>query len=332
MRRLLGVELTRLLWRRAVLLLLVAAVVIPVVIGVATVWNTRPPSAEEKARIDDLVARERERPRTQRQLDRCLDKPQQYGADPDGDVQAQCEDMVLPQPEWFAGYQELDLAVERDQGSGLAVVVVVALLMVLAGTTFVGHDWNSGSMSNQLLFEPRRGRVWAAKAVVVIAGAVAVSAVVLSAYWGAMFAVARSRDLPSGTSLLVDCLEQGLRGAVVAGCAALGGYALTMLFRSTVATLGVLFAVALAGGLLVAALGISQRWQPQANLSAVVLNGTTYFVEVPEECYGMRPPDDEETCDDQRELSFGQGGGYLGGVLLLAGVPSVLTFRRRDVP
>ena len=48
------------------------------------------------------------------------------------------------------------------KGSGLAVVVS-HLLLVLVGTTFVGHDWNSGSMSNQLLFEPRRLRVWAAK-------------------------------------------------------------------------------------------------------------------------------------------------------------------------
>ena len=57
---------------------------------------------------------------------------------------------------------------EREQGSGLAVVVVVSLLLVLAGTTFAGHDWNSGSMSNQLLFEPRRARVWVAKGGVVL--------------------------------------------------------------------------------------------------------------------------------------------------------------------
>ena len=29
-------------------------------------------------------------------------------------------------------------------------------MMLLVGTTFAGHDWNTGSMSNQLLFEPRR--------------------------------------------------------------------------------------------------------------------------------------------------------------------------------
>ena len=331
--RLFRVELTRLLWRRAVLLLLAASVVIPVVIGVVTVWNTQPPSADEKARIEALVADERESPQVQRDLAQCVEQPQNWGIDPDAtDIQAQCEEYVLPRPEWFADYRELDLAEEREQGSGFGVVVIVTLLMVLAGTTFAGNDWNSGSMSNQLLFEPRRGRVWSAKGLVVLVGAFAVSAVVFTAYWLALVVVARARDLPAGNALLLDCLQQGWRGALVAGCAALGGYALTMLFRSTVATLGVLFAVAVAGGMLVAALGIGERWQPQVNLTAVVLDGTTYFVEVPQECYGMQPPDDPSLCDDQRELTLEQGGGYLGALLVLGLVPSALSFRRRDVP
>jgi ABC-2 type transport system permease protein len=333
MRQLLRVELTRLLWRRAVLLLLAASVVIPVVIGVATVWNTQPPSAADKQRIDTLVAEQRESPQVQRDLAQCIEEPNDWGVDPDtDDVRAQCEEFILPQPEWFADYRELDLAEEREQGSGFGVVVIVTLLMVLAGTTFAGNDWNSGSMSNQLLFEPRRGRVWAAKGLVVLVGAFAVSAVVFTAYWLALSAVARARDLPAGNALVLDCLQQGWRGALVAGCAALGGYALTMLFRSTVATLGVLFAVAVAGGMLVAALGIGERWQPQVNLTAVVLDGTTYYVEVPQECFGMQPPDDPSLCDDERELSLEQGGGYLGVLLVLGLVPSALSFRRRDVP
>ena len=331
--RLLKVELTRLRWRRAVLLLLAAAFVVPVVIGVATVWNTRPPSQAELDRIDRLVAEETERPRTQRQLERCLDKPNQYGIDADADdLQAQCEEMVLPQPEWFGYYQELSLANEQDEGSGLAVVVVVTLLLSLVGTTFVGHDWNSGSMSNQLLFEPRRARVWLAKALVLMTGAFTVAVVVLSSYWLAMYAVARSRDLPVDRELLVDCLQHGLRGAAIAAFAALGGYALTMLFRSTVATLGVLFAVGIGAGILIGVLGISQRWQPQVNLLAVVTNGTTYYVVAPDECYSMRPPDDPALCDETRTLSATQGGGYLGALLVVATVPSLLSFRRRDVP
>ncbi|MCW2765770.1 MAG: family transporter protein, partial [Nocardioides sp.] len=52
------VELTRLRWRRAVLLLLAAAVVVPVVIFGATAWNTREPSAAERARMEQLLEKE----------------------------------------------------------------------------------------------------------------------------------------------------------------------------------------------------------------------------------------------------------------------------------
>jgi hypothetical protein len=332
MTRLLKVELTRLRWRRAVLLLLGAAVVIPVVIGIGTVWDTKPPSADERARVDAMVVEESQQPYIKRQLKQCLKKPQQYGVNArSGDVQAECEGIVLPRAEWFADYRELDLVEERQQGSGLAVVVVVSLLLVLAGTTFAGHDWNSGSMSNQLLFEPRRTRVWLAKGGVILGVSFTLCLVVISCYWLALFAVARSRDLPATTGLLVDCLQMGLRGALVAGLSALGGFALTMLFRSTVATLGVLFAVTIAGGLLIAALGISERWYPQINLMAVVTDGATYYPQVPDECFGSRPPEGVN-CDTEATLSAAQGAAYLGPLLLAGSAASLLSFRRRDVP
>jgi ABC-2 type transport system permease protein len=332
MTRLLRVELTRLRWRRAVLLLLAAAVVIPIVIGIATVWDTKPPSAEERANVDAMVAEETQQPYIKKQLRQCVKKPQQYGLDPQAtDLQAQCEEITLPRAEWYADYRELNLVEERQQGSGLAVVVVISLLLVLAGTTFAGHDWNSGSMSNQLLFEPRRTRVWIAKGGVILGVAFTLCLVVITVYWLALFAVARSRDLPSGTGLLVDCLQMGLRGALVAGLSALGGFALTMLFRSTVATLGVLFAVTIAGGLLIAALGISERWYPQTNLMAVITDGATYYVEPPDECFGSRPLEDI-SCDGERNLSAAQGTAYLGPLLLVGGLASLVSFRRRDVP
>lgn len=337
MRRLFRVELTRLLWRRAVLLLLAASVVIPVVIGVVTVWNTQPPSADEKARIEALVADERESPQVQRDLAQCVEQPQNWGIDPDAtDIQAQCEEYVLPRPEWFADYRELDLPEEREQGSGFGVVVIVTLLMVLAGTTFAGNDWNSGSMSNQLLFDARRGRVWTAKAVAVTLVALVTSVVVSTTYWLAMWATMHLRDIPVADGGLTDTLLFGLRGAAFATAAALGGYALTMLFRSTVATVGVLFGVTLAGGIIIAVLGIGEQWQPQKNVSAIVKNGTVYYVDVPESCYSgqreMQEPEPNSECDSMRDLSPWHGVGYYGTALVATVGASVLSFRRRDVP
>ena len=94
---------------------------------------------------------------------RCADKPRRYGL-PRSAGEQQCENQIV---RWNTGRQELTLRAERIGGAGMGVVAVLTALLLLVGTTFVGHDWNSGSMSNQLLFEARRGRVWAAKAVAV---------------------------------------------------------------------------------------------------------------------------------------------------------------------
>ncbi|MCW2766053.1 MAG: family transporter protein, partial [Nocardioides sp.] len=318
-----------------VLLLLAAAVVVPVVIFGATAWNTREPSAAERARMEQLLEKESNRNQVQRQLRDCLEQPSNFGIPAGDDVQAACEAQVLPQPEWFGFRQPLDLVNEREQGSGTGVVVVLVLLMLLTGTTFVGHDWNSGSMSNQLLFEPRRLRVWAAKGLVVLVSGFAVAMTVLAAYWLGLAGLAAWRGLTVPDHALADGLEQGLRGALVAGFAGLAGYALTMLFRSTVATLGVMFAVAVAGGMLLAVLGIqnSEQWQPQNNAAAVVMDGYSYYDDsaLPESCFTGKPVEGTD-CSGQRTLGAGAGGRYLGALLVLVGVPSVLSFRRRDVP
>jgi ABC-2 type transport system permease protein len=325
------VELSRLRWRRAILLLLTAVIAVPVVFAVAIGFETQPPSEADRAAAVRQAEEEASQPYVEEELELCQDNPQDYGVGDAPDLQAACEEMVVPRPEWFLYTQELDLVQQRDD-TGLAVVVFVSVLLLLAGATFVGHDWNSGSMSNQLLFEPRRLRVWTAKALAVFLVSTVLSLVVLTGYWLALWWLARSRDLPASTEILLDCLQDGARGALVAGFAAFGGYALTMLFRSTVATIGVLFAVAVAGGALIGVLGIDARYQPQTNFNAVILDGATYYVEVPEECHLQAQPPEGVDCDDQRVLPALEGGIYLGALVLLAGAASVLSFRRRDVP
>lgn len=314
MRRLLAVELTRLRWRRAVLLLLAAAVVVPTLIAATLIWETRPPSQDD---LDDARAS------AAMEIAQCEKRPGRFGVED----RALCEEQVVG---WYTDSQPLRLGQQRSE-TGLAVVTVLTLLVMLAGTTFAGHDWNSGSMSNQLLFESRRGRVWAAKALVVLVTSFVVSAVTSATYWLALWMVARSRDLKIPDGVLVDCLEFALRGSVFGAVAALGAFAMTMLFRSTVATIGVLFGVVLAGSLIFAALGISERWFPHKNVAAIIKDGTRYYVEVPQHCFTNGPFEDSE-CDQLRELTLADGSLYYGVLLLGVGTASVLTFRRRDVP
>ncbi|WP_121250852.1 hypothetical protein [Nocardioides ferulae] len=329
---LLRVELTRLRWRRAVVLLLLAAVVIPALVLAATAWNTRPVSEAERRNAELTVEREAEQPYMQRQLKRCEAKPERWGAAGGGadEVEAACAEAILPQAEWYLTRSPLDLVQEREEGSAIAVAVVLGALMLLLGTTFVGHDWNSGSMSNQLLFEPRRARVWLAKGLTVLAVTAGFAALVLAAYWTGLWAIASSRDLDLPDGTMTEAYQQVLRGAALCGVAGLGGYALTMLFRSTVATLGVMFAVALAGATLLGVLGVpTHHWVlPHNNAMAVLVDGIEFTVwERPGCDGGPRVPD---RCVE-RITAFG-GAVYFAVITLAASAASLASFGRRDVP
>ena len=315
MRRLMRVELARLRWRRAVLVLAVAAVAAPLLVLGSTAWSTRPYSEAEHAQIAQQMARDTER--AQDDVRRCVEDPEEQGIPPGEDVQQVCEDWYLPQPEWYGHRQPLDLERERLEGSGPVVITLLTVLLLLAGTTFAGHDWNTGSMSNQLLFEPRRGRVWAAKGLVVALAGGALTAAVLTAYWTGLWGLVQVRDLPVADGSVAEAFQQVLRGTALAGVCALGAYALTMLFRSTVATLGVLFGLTILAPILMALMGFGERWLPHTNLAAILLDGTTYW---------------DESTGEQRQLSLTAGTAYLVGLLALAVVPSVATFRARDLP
>lgn len=335
---LIRVELTRLRWRRAVLLLLAAIVALPVLVGIVTILDSPPPPKDEYAQAVAQAEADREsQPKFyDRELRNCLEDPTFYVYDPEAaadDPQAACEEAVLPQPEWYLGYG-LDLSYERED-SGFAVVVIVGLIGLLVGTTFIGHDWNTGSMSNQLLFEPRRLRVWGAKALAITTVTGVVAAVGITAFWLILFQAFWRADSEIPDGLALDCLQMGWRGAGIAALAALIGFAITMLSRSTVFTLGLLLGVAVAGGLVIGLLVDDPGpVDPTVNISAVIKDGTTYYVDIPESCYegSYEQPEPNSVCDEERDRSLEQGLGYLGVLSVLILGASAASYRRRDVP
>lgn len=335
--RLLGVELRRYLHRRAVLVLLLGCVGAPFLLGLITVLNTTPPSDSDLAYAQTQVERDRQNPDYQEQVDYCIENPQEWGI-PTGasavEIEEQCRLQNEPQLEWYLDSNRLDLDSERGN-SGVAVASLVAILLLLAGTTFTGHDWASGSVSNQLLFEPRRSRVWTAKALVVTGAALIVAGVVMSAYWAVLGLVAQSRDVLDDGQML-DALQMGWRTAFVAAGAALLGFTMTTLFRSTVATIGILLGASVAGSLLLAGIGISERWSPALNLAALIDNGTSYYdadacdAADDVDAYGGSGGDVYYSCEE--EITFTDASLYVGTLVLVAGVASFVSFRRRDVP
>jgi hypothetical protein len=328
--RLLGVELTRLRWRRAVVILVAAAIVVPVVIFIAVAYETRPVSDAERAEVAEMVREEAEQPHVQRELQRCLDGKRGYRAPGGQDLETFCAEVVLPRPEWYLSREPLNLKQEVEEGAGIGVVAVLTVLMLLIGTTFVGHDWNTGSMGNQLLFESRRTRVWTAKAVAVLGVGLVVSGLVLFSYWGGLLALAHQRDLPVPDGVVNDVYAQALRGTLLAGLSGLGGYLITMLFRSTVATLGLLFAAAVAVPVLFSLFTFPGHLslQPQNNGWALIRGGVELTDYDDEKCW--EDPDNTDGCIV--EITTSDASIYFGSLLVVAGVPSLLLYRRRDVP
>jgi hypothetical protein len=318
MRTLVKVELTRMLWRRAVLILLLLAIVLPLAVFVIRVIDTRTQS------LDDIVADNGSY--VLDEVDNCVQRPRQYldRANTD-DVQTACEDLIAG---WY-GNSALDLVEEREAGGAIAAILLVSMVLLLAGTTFAGHDWNTGSMSNQLLFEPRRERVWLAKALAVGLLTVALALAVLVAYWTGIWATASIRDLEIPEHAVAAGYKQAVLGAGFAAGAAVFGYALTMLLRSTVGTLGTLFAVGFFCVVIVAGVlglpGGLERVMPWGNFYAYAVGSYEYYD------YGSCMFAEGGDCG-QDTIMRNASIVYFTVIWIAVAVPSLLSYRARDVP
>jgi ABC-2 type transport system permease protein len=323
--RLLRVELSRFFSRRAVALLLLGAALLTLLVAGTTIWNTRPVSGSDLAAARDQVAQQVSAPGFARDLEQCRAAPEDFFGP--GTSAADCTRNLTPRVEDYLARPRLDLGRERG-GGGLAVVVIVSALMIVVGTTYAGSDWATGSMSNQLLFEPRRLHVWAAKAGAALVGCLAVAAVLVAGFWLALYLVAQARGIDTGATVQEQVRWAATRGALLAGLAGLGGYALTMLLRHTVAALALLFAYAAGGEALLAIAPVdrSARWSLATNVFAWLNDG----VRVYDDSIGCRPS--QLGCDMTFRIGLAHGATYLGVLLLVTMVVSALVFRRRDVP
>jgi ABC-2 type transport system permease protein len=325
--RLLKVELTRLRWRRAVVVLLVACVALPLVLLAGYAWETRPISDADVAQAKELAAQDADQPWIAQEVAACEADPEMY-LGPDG-VATDCAEAITPRYENYLYRSELDLTALRTDVGAAAITILTGLLMLI-GTTYAGHDWNTGSMSNQLLFEPRRLRLWVAKGAAVLLTGVLVGAVVLTVFWGGAALIASSRDIAAAPGVWREVWETQVRGVLAVGVGGLLGHALTMLFRSTVATLSLMFGVAIAGSLVVVAiLGDSAaRWLLPTNFLAFVLGGFSYYD--PTAC--TQSPDGSVTGSCERVLPAVDGGLVLGVLVVVAVLLSLWSTHRRDVP
>jgi hypothetical protein len=134
------------------------------------------------------------------------------------------------------------------KGTGVAMVFVAFVI----GASFVGAEFGAGSLSTQLLFEPRRVRVVAVKAIAVGIG-LAVLATALLLYIGLLqWAGSSLRGVVNGLDGAWFAARAGDMGRVASAVALAGvaAYAITVVARRTVAAVAGLLIVGWASAII----------------------------------------------------------------------------------
>lgn len=323
--RLMGVEWMRLRSRRAFwALALLAFVGIGLSLG-SLARDAQPPSAAEVAAAEEQVAADIAEPSLQEELQRCRD------AEAAGDESIygpgfDCDDM-LPRAEWYY-FQEFVELVPTLGEVLVQMALTFGLASLLAGATFAGADWSAGTISTQLLFEPRRGRLFTAKAAVVGLAFAAAAAVAAGGVALVVYLVASAWGSTEGsTAARGDLVLAALRAVLAVGAGGAVGVALGLALRRSVAVVGIVFAYLFLGeGLMRGLLREAEPWLASSRLLAWLQRGGLDLERYPDSCGSFGPCEPIIT-----HISTTAGGVYLavGAAALVLG--SYAVFRRRDV-
>jgi hypothetical protein len=270
---LLRAEVHRFLARRFIRLLVALAVVAGLVGLVLALLFFRSPTPEglaaARAQVDRVVA-EQEQYRQQ-----CLRDPQlPAGVSPDeycGPATTAADFSVSA----FLDPAPFSLA-ELGTGGAMATAVACSALAFLVGATFVGAEWSSRSMVSLLFWEPRRGRVLDAKALVVAGASVALGVVGQVAWLVAaqLLQAVAGDDQPLPDDFWSELSGVAGRGVLLTALVGLLGFGLTNLVRNTGAALGVAFVyLTIAENAARALLPLSQPWLVTENVAALLQPG-----------------------------------------------------------
>jgi len=317
------VELVRYRSRRVIALLLLLAALLAALVAVKSAWDTRPITRQEAATARKDAALAANRSDIRADVAQCLADPAEYLFE--GATATDCRDLLTASARSYLPREPLDLS-GTLQGNGPGLALAVAGLLVVAASAFAGSDWSSGTMATQLVFEPRRRRVWTAKALAVAIASGVVALVTVGGFWLALYLVAVHRDVPHGSGVMSNVGWHLLRAVLFAIGASVGSFALTMLFRYAVATLALLFAVSVGGEILAFLVPVDSigRWTLGNNVFGWLETRMEFF-DPNTRCARAG------TCDDLAHIGHLQGGLYLVILLAVAVAVSVLSFQRRDV-
>ena len=285
-------------------------------LGLAAIF-AEPPT---QAQIDDAQQR------YEQNVDRCMKGrfgPQSDEEVPPGfdSLEDYCRETSGPFLE-NAGVQLRDLPVIL-QGTAMFVILFGALL----GASLAGADWTNDTMTTLLTWEPRRVRVFLIRGFVIVLFILAITLLLQVAFSAVYALVASTRGTTAfqPSDLWSDTAATALRVSAMAVAIGLVAYAIAMIGRSTVSSLGALFGyVILFEGVIAGFFPKVQSWLLGRAVGVVVSQAP--ILEYNETAVtGGRYPEPTVLMDVSRAWTV------VGVYVVVLMVLSLILFRRRDV-
>jgi ABC-2 type transport system permease protein len=239
MTRLLAVEVRRIASRRIVRAFLLLSV-LGIVIGATSRYFTAqaPTPAVRRAAIQEAEAH--------RQIDLRACSNGEFGIPankiPTGMTLEQfCASIVGPVDAYVVD-RSYHLTNAKDAMMGTNILLI--LLLGLLGASMIGAEWQAGTITTLLTWEPRRIRVLVAKTVVVAAFAFLASVLLQALIGVAVLPVALLRGTTTGanSAWFRSTVAVVLRGGLLAMLASVAGLAIASIARNTAFAIGAAFA------------------------------------------------------------------------------------------
>lgn len=228
MRRLLASEFLRFRSRRLVVGMLVGPLVATGVGLVIAAWQSTPPTEEVRAAAQVEA---------EQQFRLCMNDFE------DEDVDGSLEEFCRENAGNATNYMPSHLALVDLPQILEGISSITSILGLVIGASFVAASWQTGTISTIFTWEPRRLRWFAARILILAAGTLVMTAVIVSflSTGLAIAAMLRGSTVGVGGGWWSDVLTTSLRVSVAAAVAAVIGGAVAAVGRHTAAALGVVF-------------------------------------------------------------------------------------------
>jgi ABC-2 type transport system permease protein len=248
MMRLLASELLRFRSRRLVVVMLGGALLATGIGVVIAAWQSTPPTAEVRAAAQAQAEQE---------FRFCMDTD--FGnEDFPGGKEEFCRENAGNPNQYMPSHLALADLPEILEG----VSSMTSILGLVIGASFVAASWQTGTISTIFTWESRRLRWFAARILILVAGVLVVSAVIVAFLSAGLALAAMLRGSTTGVdgAWWTDALTTSLRVSVAAAISAVIGGAVAAIGRHTAAALGVVFVwTAVIEGLV---RGLRPLWSP----------------------------------------------------------------------